>query len=126
MLAFPPTGCRSKASRVRRSSERSAVAIRATRSTCCRRTRRCWKSATSSSEPVTSSTSTRTEPVRLVLVHLYPDLMNVYGDRGNILALERRAAWRDVELEVRGCTLGEDFDPDETDLIFFGGGQDRE
>jgi CobQ-like glutamine amidotransferase family enzyme len=52
--------------------------------------------------------------------------MNVYGDRGNILALERRAAWRDVELEVRGCTLGEDFDPDETDLIFFGGGQDRE
>ena len=64
--------------------------------------------------------------MKLVLVHLYPDLMNVYGDRGNIIALERRAAWRDIELEVRPCTLGEAFDPAETDLIFFGGGQDRE
>jgi CobQ-like glutamine amidotransferase family enzyme len=64
--------------------------------------------------------------VKLTLVHLYPDLMNVYGDRGNIITLERRAAWRGIELNVRGCTLGEQFDPDEADLIFFGGGQDRE
>ena len=64
--------------------------------------------------------------MRLVLVHLYPDLMNVYGDRGNIIALQRRAEWRGIELEVRSCTLGEAFDPVDADLIFFGGGQDRE
>jgi CobQ-like glutamine amidotransferase family enzyme len=64
--------------------------------------------------------------MKLVLVHLYPDLMNVYGDRGNIITLQRRAEWRGLELEVRSCTLGETFDPEETDLIFFGGGQDRE
>ena len=63
---------------------------------------------------------------RLQLVHLYPDLMNVYGDRGNIITLERRAAWRGIRLEVRACTLGDRFDPSEADLIFFGGGQDRE
>ena len=64
--------------------------------------------------------------MKLTLVHLYHDLMNVYGDRGNIITLEQRCAWRGIELEVRGCTLGEEFDPGETDLIFFGGGQDRE
>ena len=64
--------------------------------------------------------------MKLVLVHLYPDLMNVYGDRGNIITLERRCAWRGIELEVRARTLGEALDPEEADLIFFGGGQDRE
>jgi len=54
--------------------------------------------------------------VKLVLVHLYPDLMNVYGDRGNIITLQRRAAWRGIELDVRGCTLGEQFDPHELDV----------
>jgi CobQ-like glutamine amidotransferase family enzyme len=62
----------------------------------------------------------------LHLVHLYSDLMNVYGDRGNIITLERRAAWRGIRLEVRTCTLGESFEPAQADLIFFGGGQDRE
>ena len=52
----------------------------------------------------------KTDPAKLVLVHLYPDLMNVYGDRGNIITLQRRAAWRGIELEVRGCTLGEHLD----------------
>src|SRR5687767_10682357 len=52
--------------------------------------------------------------------------MNVYGDRGNIITLERRAAWRGIALDVRACTLGDTFDPREADLIFFGGGQDRE
>jgi CobQ-like glutamine amidotransferase family enzyme len=64
--------------------------------------------------------------MKLVLVHLYPDLMNVYGDRGNIITLERRCDWRGIELEVRSCSLGEAFDPATVDLIFFGGGQDRE
>jgi lipid II isoglutaminyl synthase (glutamine-hydrolysing) len=62
----------------------------------------------------------------LRLVHLYPDLMSVYGDRGNVLALMRRAAWRDIDLEVSELTVGDSLDPEQVDLIFFGGGQDRE
>jgi CobQ-like glutamine amidotransferase family enzyme len=64
------------------------------------------------------------DPLRLV--HLYPDLMSVYGDRGNVLTLVRRAEWRGVPVEVRELSLGDELDPGEADLIFFGGGQDRE
>jgi CobQ-like glutamine amidotransferase family enzyme len=52
--------------------------------------------------------------------------MSVYGDRGNVLALVRRAEWRGVKASVRGLSIGDDLDPTEVDLIFFGGGQDRE
>ena len=62
----------------------------------------------------------------LRLVHLYPDLMSVYGDRGNVLALVRRAEWRGIAVDVRELTLGDTLDPAEVDLVFFGGGQDRE
>src|SRR6266851_597676 len=62
----------------------------------------------------------------LRLVHLYPDLMSVYGDRGNVLTLWRRAEWRGFELEVKELTLGDTLDPAEADLIFFGGGRDLE
>jgi CobQ-like glutamine amidotransferase family enzyme len=62
----------------------------------------------------------------LRLVHLYPDLMNVYGDRGNVLALVRRAQWRGFQVEVREVGVGDTLDPRDVDLIFFGGGQDRE
>ncbi|HEY3062551.1 MAG TPA: glutamine amidotransferase [Chloroflexota bacterium] len=64
--------------------------------------------------------------VTLRLVHLYPDLMSVYGDRGNVLALRRRAEWRGIDVEVAELSLGDRLEPDEADLIFFGGGQDRE
>lgn len=60
------------------------------------------------------------------LVHLYPDLMNVYGDRGNVLALVRRGQWRGIEVEVTEASVGDHLKPGEMDLIFFGGGQDRE
>jgi CobQ-like glutamine amidotransferase family enzyme len=60
------------------------------------------------------------------LVHLYPDLMSVYGDRGNVLALTRRAGWRGIPVELRELSLGDEMDPDDADLVFFGGGQDRE
>src|SRR5579862_3557230 len=63
---------------------------------------------------------------QLRLVHLYPDLMSLYGDRGNIISLERRCAWRGIELEVVNVSLGERIDPKATDILFFGGGQDRE
>jgi CobQ-like glutamine amidotransferase family enzyme len=52
--------------------------------------------------------------------------MSVYGDRGNVLALVRRAEWRGIEVVVRELSLGDTLDPREADLIFFGGGQDRE
>jgi len=60
------------------------------------------------------------------LVHLYPDLMSVYGDRGNVLTLVRRAEWRGIPITVREVSVGDDLDPADADLIFFGGGQDRE
>ncbi len=62
----------------------------------------------------------------LRLVHLYPDLMSVYGDRGNVLTLVRRAEWRGIEIEVCQLSVGDTLDPRDADLIFFGGGQDRE
>lgn len=65
------------------------------------------------------------QPV-LRLCHLYPDLLNLYGDRGNIIALMRRASLRGIELTVDAITLGEKFDPDQYDMIFLGGGQDAE
>jgi lipid II isoglutaminyl synthase (glutamine-hydrolysing) len=57
---------------------------------------------------------------------LYPDLMNIYGDRGNIFALQRRAEWRGVTVHVHTTTLGEPLDPARDDFYFFGGGQDRQ
>jgi lipid II isoglutaminyl synthase (glutamine-hydrolysing) len=62
----------------------------------------------------------------LRLVHLYPDLMSVYGDRGNVLTLVRRAEWRGIPVRVDEVSLGDRFDPAEADLVFFGGGQDLE
>jgi CobQ-like glutamine amidotransferase family enzyme len=62
----------------------------------------------------------------LRLVHLYPDLMSVYGDRGNVLTLRRRAEWRGIDVEVRELSLDDTLNPDDVDLVFFGGGQDRE
>ncbi len=58
---------------------------------------------------------------------LYPDLMNIYADRGNLLVLERRCAWRGIGFEVSACGLGETLDPDAPyDLYYLGGGQDRD
>jgi CobQ-like glutamine amidotransferase family enzyme len=57
---------------------------------------------------------------------LYPDLMNIYADRGNILLLERRCAWRGIDFTVTAAGLGEGIDPDAHDLFYLGGGQDRD
>jgi CobQ-like glutamine amidotransferase family enzyme len=58
--------------------------------------------------------------------HLYPDYLNIYADRGNIAVLARRAAWRGHELQVHGVGMGEHVRPGEHDLLYVGGGQDRE
>ena len=57
---------------------------------------------------------------------LYPDLMNIYGDRGNILTLQKRAEWRGLKTTVKEVQRGKTQSLDDVDLFFFGGGQDRE
>jgi CobQ-like glutamine amidotransferase family enzyme len=57
---------------------------------------------------------------------LYPDLMNIYADRGNVLVLERRCLWRGIGFELQASGLGEHVDPDAHDLFYLGGGQDRD
>jgi len=57
---------------------------------------------------------------------LYPDLMNIYADRGNLMVLERRCGWRGIGFELAGVGLGEPLDPDAHDLFYVGGGQDSD
>jgi CobQ-like glutamine amidotransferase family enzyme len=57
---------------------------------------------------------------------LYPDLMNIYADRGNLLLLQRRMQWRGLGFELSGAGLGDAVDPDAHDLFYLGGGQDRD
>lgn len=63
---------------------------------------------------------------QLTLAHLYGDLLNTYGDIGNVLVLEYYAKQMDVELTSEVISLNEKFDPKKYDLAFFGGGQDFE
>jgi hypothetical protein len=58
--------------------------------------------------------------------HLYPDYLNIYADRGNIAVLARRAAWRGHALEVEAVGMGDPIHPGAHDLLYIGGGQDRE
>ena len=69
---------------------------------------------------------TRAGEGALTIGWLYPDLMNIYGDRGNILTLYQRARWRGLEARVVELGKGEAAGLDEVDVFFFGGGQDRE
>jgi lipid II isoglutaminyl synthase (glutamine-hydrolysing) len=57
---------------------------------------------------------------------LYPDLMNIYADRGNLLVLQRRCQWRGIGFELAGSGLGEPLDAGAHDLFYIGGGQDRD
>ncbi len=60
----------------------------------------------------------------LSICHLYPDLLNLYGDRGNIITLEKRCIWRGIEIEVVKLSAGEKFERGKYDIVFLGGGQD--
>jgi hypothetical protein len=64
--------------------------------------------------------------VNIRVAHLYPDYLNIYADRGNIAVLSRRAALRGHELEVEPVGLGDIVRPNAHDLVYIGGGQDRE
>lgn len=60
------------------------------------------------------------------IAHLYPDMLNLYGDRGNIIALTQRMLARNIEIQTAQITMGKSFNADEYDIIFVGGGQDFE
>jgi lipid II isoglutaminyl synthase (glutamine-hydrolysing) len=64
--------------------------------------------------------------VRIRVGHLYPEYLNIYADRGNIAVLARRAALRGHELVVEPIGLGQELRPGGHDLLYIGGGQDRE
>ena len=64
--------------------------------------------------------------LKLTVGWLYPDLMNIYGDRGNILTLLKRAEWRGFEASVVELGRGASERMEDVDVFFFGGGQDRE
>jgi CobQ-like glutamine amidotransferase family enzyme len=64
--------------------------------------------------------------VRLVLCQLYPEHLSIYADRGNVMVLRKRCAWRGIELVERPLRPGEELDAAAIDLFLLGGGQDRD
>jgi lipid II isoglutaminyl synthase (glutamine-hydrolysing) len=67
-----------------------------------------------------------TSEMNLRLLALYPEQMNIYADRGNIIFLQRRCEWRGLGFSYAAAGPGEDFDPVAHDLVYIGGGQDRD
>lgn len=64
--------------------------------------------------------------MNLKIAHLYPELLNLYGDRGNIISLKKRAEWRGIDVEVKEYKLADEIDFENIDILFIGGGSDRE
>ena len=64
--------------------------------------------------------------MKLTIGHLYPDLLNLYGDRGNIQCMKKRCEWRGIEAEVREFQITDAVDFTKLDLVLLGGGSDRE
>lgn len=64
--------------------------------------------------------------MKLTIGHLYPDLLNLYGDRGNIQCLMKRCQWRGIEAETISFELNDTIDFSRLDIVLLGGGSDRE
>lgn len=64
--------------------------------------------------------------MKLTIGHLYPDMLNLYGDYGNIRCMEKRLAWRGIEVESKSLLYGEKIDFSRLDIVLLGGGSDRE
>lgn len=64
--------------------------------------------------------------LKLNIAHLYPELLNIYGDMGNIYAIKKRCEWRNISAEVYNINQGADINPDLFDIYFIGGGQDKQ
>src|SRR3989337_1086802 len=63
--------------------------------------------------------------MKLTIGYLYGDLMNIYGDTGNIIALKKRAYWRSIDVKVKNISIKDKLSKGDIDLFFFGGGQDQ-
>src|SRR3954468_1261427 len=64
--------------------------------------------------------------MKLRICALYPELMNIYADRGNMQFLRARCEWRGIGFELTGATIGDGIDPEAHDFFYIGGGQDRD
>ena len=64
--------------------------------------------------------------MELNICHLYPDILNLYGDRGNIITMKRRLESRGITVHIDECSIGEALDAAKYDIFFIGGGQDFE
>lgn len=64
--------------------------------------------------------------MKITIGHLYPDLLNLYGDRGNIQCMKKRCEWRGIEAEVREYHITDPVDFANLDIVLLGGGSDRE
>ena len=62
----------------------------------------------------------------LNIVHLFPELLNLYGDGGNVMTLRRRCEWRNIPVQVTDVGMGDSIDFSSADIVFIGGGADRE
>jgi len=67
-----------------------------------------------------------TSHLKISIAHLYPELLNIYGDFGNVLTVKNRCEWRDIEVEITQINIGDTIDPEKFDLYFIGGGQDKQ
>ena len=63
--------------------------------------------------------------MNITIGHLYPDLLNLYGDRGNIQCMKKRCEWRGIEVQVKEFQLEDSIDFSELDIVLLGGGSDR-
>ena len=64
--------------------------------------------------------------MKITIGHLYPDLLNLYGDRGNIQCMMKRCQWRGIEAETLEFKLEDEVDFSKLDIVLLGGGSDRE
>ena len=76
--------------------------------------------------PVNQNKMNQQTKLKLNIAHLYPELLNIYGDMGNIYALKKRCEWRNIEIEIHNINTGCDINPDLFDIYFIGGGQDKQ
>ena len=74
----------------------------------------------------TESPAQAQERTPIVIAHMFPDLLNLYGDGGNVRILSERLAWRGIPVQVKRVEYGESVDLGDVDLVFLGGGPDRE
>ncbi|MFR3090860.1 MAG: hypothetical protein ACLTMP_03190 [Eggerthella lenta] len=75
---------------------------------------------------VPSPRQEETPAASLTIAHLFPDLLNLYGDGGNVRILEQRLRWRGIPVEVKRVNHGQAIDLSGVDLVMLGGGPDRE